>query len=485
MDRIRESTQSITYQRNKAPPNSLMASAPIPSATPRLPAETLQQICEYLNRRTLKRFRLVCKNFSYAPEPFLFRKVLLEREVQSFYKLNQVAWHPRMSQYVQCIHYTNARVTNGHDYEDFEEWSQTFRQLHSTFTTQDGNEMHHARYLTQLGSEHIMDHYQHLTHILAKLPRLSDVCFGCDVEYHTARQMPISECQRRANWSRDGIARCDFEFYSGELTIFLRAADAVQKFLNTVKVFGIPWSVFHQSKEIPVLMTAAVEACQHLTLGLINDGTEGIADLTKMISGASCLHTLEISYDVLQYENKPYIIRLSHIFRRGVHWPNLKRLKLQGIEARDVQLKRLLTDHVTCLRSLELADIDLEIYRHEGNRCRGSWVEIILFLHHSLNLESVRLNGVLSNQSDEVWLSSDPDERHNDGKSWYPTDGPCLKHRIERFVVEGGTFPLPMPSDAVRARVWGNIVYDRDWSWILDLECSQGAKDYVSGSEVF
>ena len=223
---------------------------------------------------------------------------------------------------------------------------------------------------------------------------------------------------------------------------------------------------------------STIEAYQHLTLGFVHNKENEKAHIANMISIASSLHTLEISFNILSSDNKDYIVNLSGIFKQGVQWPKLKRLRLQGVEGSDVYLKSLLTDHVTSLRFLELADFDLEVYRHDGKRCHGSWVDIILFLHQHLKLESVRLNGILSNRWDEAWCSTNPDERSAHDNFWYRVGNPCLKHKIERFVVEGGTFPLPAPDDIIKAGDWQHIQFDNDGSWEFRLDLLYGANGY-------
>ena len=89
-----ESTQSIAYPNDMASQSPPIAALVIPRAASHLPTEILQKICRHLNRRALKRFRLVCKHFSYAAESFLFRRVVLNSDANSFKKITQIACHP-------------------------------------------------------------------------------------------------------------------------------------------------------------------------------------------------------------------------------------------------------------------------------------------------------------------------------------------------------------------------------------------------------
>ena len=162
-----------------------MASAVTIPASPHLPTEILQQICGDLGRSDLKCFRLVCKDFGYAAESFLFRKVYLDRDVESFGKLYQIACHPRMSQHVRCLQFTDAIVRSRQNYLMLEDWSRTLNKSHPTPAEED------ARYYAQYRGC-TMDDYPKITRILAKLPRLIEVCFGSDPKYLSTKQGPFS-----------------------------------------------------------------------------------------------------------------------------------------------------------------------------------------------------------------------------------------------------------------------------------------------------
>ena len=159
-------------------------------------------------------------------------------------------------------------------------------------------------------------------------------------------------------------------------------------------------------------------------------------------------------------------MKLSERFEAGGHWPSLKQLKLRALQATDISLIKLSTTHATTLRSLELAYIGLLHYQLDGKECHGSWVEIILTLQSHLCLQTVRLDGNLSNGWNEGWSAVD----HNKSDDWHfvgerPEEVPCLKHRVERYVVEGGTCPLPLPYHAEESGGWKCIDFGVDSSW--------------------
>lgn len=156
----------------------------------------------------------------------------------------------------------------------------------------------------------------------------------------------------------------------------------------------------------------ATKACQYLAVEIKSDQgkeNEG-ANLAKMISSSPSLHTFEISFDFLPFEDIEWTMKLSELFEAGGHWPSLKQLKLRALQATDISLIKLLTTHATTLRSLELAHIGLEHYQLDGKECHGSWVETILILQSHLCLQTVRLDGNLSNGWNEAWSAVDPNK---------------------------------------------------------------------------
>lgn len=85
----------------------------------------------------------------------------------------------------------------------------------------------------------------------------------------------------------------------------------------------------------------------------------------------------------------------------------------------------------------------------EGWSDSGSWFSVHLFLESDLKLDELRLDGVLSNYWNEAWSIHDIDkDEYWAGLGRFenrPSPELFLKHRVERFVVHGGDFLLPLP----------------------------------------
>ena len=99
----------------------------------------------------------------------------------------------------------------------------------------------------------------------------------------------------------------------------------------------------------------------------------------------------------------------------------------------------LWTTHASSLRSLALGPFLLEHRELDGRRCHGSLVEMA-FLQNSLSLQDERLNRLIR------WILDDSKYRRSQARC--PEEGSCPRHRIERYILEGGTCPLPRPNDA-------------------------------------
>lgn len=469
-----------------------------------LPAELIIQICENLDQADLKTFRLTCKKFSYAAEASLFRRVLLRRNVESFMKLRLIADHPRISELVKAICYSGKMFFNAHRCKNLNHWSKSFigqgqgiglrhryssaiRAFSRTLTVAE-LEVHYKNFCAHRHSEQLMQKHdietQDLTSVIAKLPQLDEVCFARGEHHELPKDDPISFDQF-SSIARETLVEPDWHggkrFHAAQFTALLKAAHTVQKPLHTIKALGVPWSAFQQSKEVADIMASATKACRYLRIewDFVKHRGTGSANLAKFIACSPYLQTLEIfSIRYVWVCDSSWTLKLSEILEARAHWPHLKRLKLGSVRATEISLMNLLMTHATSLESLELADVYLEGYHQDGKECHGSWVEILLFLQRYLCLKTCRLGGILSNGLDEAWELRDPDEsefwRDACGR---PKEGSCLKHRIERFVVEGGTCPLPTPHAAKESGGWSYIDLGGDRSWRFYSELVEFLQD--------
>ena len=467
------------------------------------PAELLQEICKNLDRPDLKTCRLVSHDFSYAAEISLFRHILLKRNVESFMRLRLIAGHPRFSQLVKSLCYSGMVLDKYEVCSDFENWSADVVQggewmnfgdallRHSKSLTPEQLQVHYQKYCAHYHSETLMDEYdietQDLTDAIGRMPRLDQICFDEGENYFNfCIDDPMSFDQMTSIGREILQEPCSWagsEIHEGQIFALLRAAHTFRRQPSTLKALGIPWDFFQDSETVLAILIPTIRDCRYLAFNFVaqassqiplHDSTDGKANLARTLSGAPFLCTLELSFGFFTKDPRFIFIKLAQIITPGAHWPSLRRLKLHHLESTDVELMGLLTSHAASLKFLDLGTIRLARYQVDGKEFHGSWVEMILFLQTFLHLKSVHLGGFLINEFDEAWSLWDPDKpTHNLKVHERPKSGSCLKHRIERFIVEGGTCPLPMPHEAQASGGWDSIDFGGDSSWAHDPELLQ------------
>lgn len=240
------------------------------------------------------------------------------------------------------------------------------------------------------------------------------------------------------------------------------ALSKVGKRPEIFRAYRMPQDALRQSAD----MIGTMSNCRQFSIKM-DFSNHGIPEQTiilpLLIAGAPYLQTLELSFDDILWNDPSAYPNLSQLIEFRHHWPNLKRLKLQALNCTEEALTAFLTLHATTLRVLTLKHIDFVEDLENTNGHRDSWVGMILFLEKALSLEKVRFAGILATPWDEAWYIHDPSH----STYWYkigkepPPVGSCLKHRLERFVVEGGQFPFPMPIPGMR----GQYRYSGDNSW--------------------
>lgn len=431
------------------------------------PAEVVQMICTGLSTADLKSMRLVCRKLSHMVAPSLYRSILLKPNVGSFRRMQSIAAHPRFRNYVKTLVYSGImlqplgkysmsekgyRKANGQG-SSAEAYSYAIEEFKESFTDHLFADPHRKycdgewrkRTPKILGRE-----YAYLVNSMRSLPRLEEVCYDsgehCSSPSHDG---PIG-LNNLTSIGRDvlvepiptGGHKCRIE----QPTLLLSAAYTAQKNVTSIRASIVPLAAFEQLDHIYIALTEVTRACQIFSLQTSFDPFHRIGEsvLSSMLANAPLLHTLELSFGRLSDDYSPGIVGLKGLFDQRKHWPNLKRLQLQGMYAIESLLMEVLTLHASTLRSLRLGDIRLrEHERLPSADNYGSWVSIIQFLQSSMGLQHMSFEGTLSNGWDEAWCIRDPDQ----GKVWNTSMqesavGLCLKHRVERFVVEGGDFPL-------------------------------------------
>ena len=311
-----------------------------------MPVELLRRICESLDHSDLKSCRLVCKHFRYTSEIFLFRRIYLRRNVESFMRFRLIADHPTFRKHVKSLFY-DTRLLSGTLYcMEFENWNSSVLSrrprctpVHREFLVirdyaqkLEPKELqaHYQRYCAFYHGEKLMHQYdvetQDLMSGFAKLPQLGEVCFMCHEDKEEKGVWSFHELSLIAQETLIEPNSPPGLLHAKSFTAVLEAAYAVQRPLKTIKALGVPWSFFQQSKGNSSMMASATESCQYLAIEMYaernagvdfeNDRENRIGSLANMISSSPSLHTLDISFRLRGYD---FAVKLSEIIDPKVH----------------------------------------------------------------------------------------------------------------------------------------------------------------------
>lgn len=189
-----------------------------------------------------------------------------------------------------------------------------------------------------------------------------------------------------------------------------------------------------------------------------------------MLRHAPHLRTIEIAFPKAPLQPLETVADLSRLSVQRSRWPNLERLQLQWFSTSDRHLRGFLTAHATPVTSLALSHINLRPHVSNGKIHDSFWVGFILFLRESLNLHEMYFLNSLTNEGNENWNIVEPTLA-----AWADTpqvrEDLSFKQRVERYVMNGGEFLLPLPIETNDKSHWETVLrdfrpkLDRTWYW--------------------
>ena len=433
-----------------------------------VPTEVLDQVCQNLDRSELKNMRLVCRGYHDISTPKLFERLDLKRNMISFSKLQLVATHPLYSKMVKAFSYSGEVFSDFDiipDYSQWEEWIGSGFVPHDKRTdykarfTADQLHLHYQQFCDLVVSEKIFRNhdleFEYLVSALQSLPGLQEICYDSGESRGHRLDYPFSleylSTIERATLQSPRIIH-GIEQHGRQFRRLVLATIKTQKRMKVLQVNGVFWDSFRQIEKNSGKLVEIMDDCRHfyLNITLGSDLNNNRLLVANMLANASHLQTLEISFGYLYLNEKWLNVRLSQLLQLRNHWPDLRRLKLRAMYVTQEDLQNFLAAHASTLSSLELAKLNM--YEEDENTAgegKSSWPSVILFLQQSLNLTRFRLDELLITTWNEGWKIHDPDDiDYWRGQRCHPPPhGWCLKHRIERFVVEGGECPLILPDN--------------------------------------
>ena len=275
----------------------------------------------------------------------------------------------------------------------------------------------------------------------------------------------------------DAYTEAGIDLYPDQFGDLVRAVYASGVSLQRLDGSGISWRCFEDYSDSLARILQGVNNFS-LEFVRVDDASKEesqLADgapqkrgdlLGEALNGAPGLQTLEISF----HGRGTLSIQSFQCLPLRMHWPSLKRLKLEAIVTSQLALMNLLSRHARTLKSLELGHILLDWREARDGTCAGSWTSMIRFPHQELSLTDVSLHGDLSNGFDEFWEGS-TERWHPDSLAQLPPLEETLKFKIERYIVEGGVCPLDNPDDGDEdaREEFGYAIEDYSWRWRTGL----------------
>ncbi|KAH6668389.1 hypothetical protein B0J14DRAFT_566920 [Halenospora varia] len=126
--------------------------------------------------------------------------------------------------------------------------------------------------------------------------------------------------------------------------------------------------------------------------------------------------------------------------------------------------------HSTTLRSLELSNMTLQNGSGAlADNARALWITMIQFLSRAMSLESVKLNGYFTTDTNKTWTT-----RGKKNDFICPRRNGCLLSRIENFIIHGGPCLFTYKTskshevDIEASRDERALVPERSWTWEED-----------------
>ena len=453
-----------------------------------VPQEILQLICKHLERSDLKIFRLANKLLSDAANISLFRYIYLRRNMDSFCRLRMIASTPHLAKLVKGITYSGKMLDSVDEYTDFFHWrykhftqgciSQALDRLRMSYPTADLHR-YYSKWCGHLHSQRLMQRFdieeKELDDAFSKLSQLEEICFGPASGYLADRGEPFAR-EPTSSLGREMLVEpqhCNgLQYHEGQFTAMMAAAYKNKNRLKVIRALDVPRRTFQQHPEASNMMNTNMIHCERFSLKLDYplDRVWGEIQVVSMLNIAQNLQAIELTFNSIPLKREGYAQDWSRVLDGRSHSTNLKTLLLDGFTTSERRLKGLLVSHATSLQSLDLARINLARLLSKGRFLYGSWVGVILFLRESLNLHRMHFRGYFTNQGYENWLVRDPWEPPYQDT---PRVGGALtfQERVERYVVEGGEFPLPWPTEAEDQTRWRQVLrgfrpaLDETWNY--------------------
>lgn len=357
------------------------------------PAAVQDGVFRHLSSQDLKLLRLVCRGLDFAARKPLFRWVWLRANIDSFRRLDLISRHPILCDYVAVIHHSGEMVC---EFDDFDEWNDHLGGMHMSGDSRDALreqltwedlKYYYLKYRQHIESQTYINAFDNaemlLVKALEKLPHILSVEFAsndvdCEGEIKEHRRFSSLNAIGQETLS-EPCNTGGHKHHTKQFITLLQAASQSCRFLTTIKGYRLQWDIFERPDQLRT-MVDAVRHIQHLVLGISNypvPDTKGHRQkLSRLISKAPDLKTLELYFGRLPAKRWDHIIELSQLLKDRSCWMSLERLVLQGFGTTEHELKTFLESHLE-LKFLELSNMDFTLIKmHRFSVPSGSFCSL-------------------------------------------------------------------------------------------------------------
>lgn len=444
-----------------------------------LATELLLKVASNLPEPDLSALRLTSKQLCRVAEEFLFKEMILESNLQSLLRLQQLASHS-LRKHVKRIIYSGLFLVDEEDFPFDHNAAEVVRRQQIGNFTLDAHRDENSpfqRYIELLRGQKLvesdaMDRY-FFQEELEKFPNLQELMFSSGHDGYHCRKFPAVKTSKFEVWKgsteRKSLVRPDVKsgqrHHKRQFEALLAAAHRNPRITQLTAV-AIPLKVFQDGLYEDHCLSLA--NLRHLTLRFQNTYIyQTHTHIPAAMNKATQLETLHLSYGRVDLFSQIPLISLWNVLARDLHLPSLRSLKLEGFLMEAPELAEFLKRHSSTLKVLELRDLSLPPSTNYGQHVpKSAWVWLIRFLEQSLGLKRFYISGQL-------------DENRADGPGWsaYDTNRECfscrekspearLRHQIETFVVHGPlteSFHVKLGQKEFWDDLGGGLVEDCSW----------------------
>lgn len=447
-----------------------------------LPTEILHQIFRELPRSHLKQLRMVDHHVNATMENILFETVFLRRNADSFENFTKICSRPGLARLIKKIVYQCKTIIPAGVFENLDLVYRNVDAVTRRLLCEkiaDSLDWHNPDFCsfcdTNLGTRQF--HGLEVREVADAFKSLSclqgiefEAQFPC-MEHWLALLREGSRVQLSASqWASLGIKVSDWSNrdHIRQFTGLMSAAYFNDRKLELIKTIKLPINTFDQTAKTLDMINWVTGCCQDLDVALSIREVANISyymkDLSEFLLNASSLRSLKVSLGNIRFPTKASSVMLSDVLPPSTHFSALQALELQGFCVVEDDLETLIANHMYTLRSLKLRNMNLFGRSRSSMRRKfgeASWVPIIHFLQSAMALREMKFAGILSNELGQAWQIYDDEEASKAGCTW-PYHECCFKHRVERFVVEGGQSVENNPKQKTSfAALAGN--FDESW----------------------